>query len=56
MEEIRGDKIERVLQLYAKLADGYVIHKEEEAQRFGVNKRSIQSCLLYTSKSRQIRI
>ena len=42
MEEIRGDKIERVLQLYAKLADGYVIHKEEEAQRFGVNKRSIQ--------------
>ena len=42
MEDIRGDKIERVLQLYAKLADGYVIHKEEEALRFGVNKRSIQ--------------
>lgn len=42
MEDIRGDKIERVLQLYAKLTDGYVIRKEEEALRFGVNKRSIQ--------------
>ena len=31
MEDIRGDKIERVLQLYAKLTDGYVIRKEEEA-------------------------
>lgn len=42
MEDIRSDKIERVLQLYAKLTDGYVIRKEEEALRFGVNKRSIQ--------------
>ena len=42
MEEIKGDKIQRVLQIYARLADGYVIRKAEEAQRFGVNERSIQ--------------
>ena len=27
---------------YAKLEDGYVINKSEEAQNFGVNERSIQ--------------
>lgn len=41
-EEIKGDKIGRVLQIYAKLADGYVVNKAEEAQRYGVNERSIQ--------------
>ena len=30
-EENKGDKIGRVLQLYAKLSDGYVINKAEEA-------------------------
>ena len=30
-EENKGDKIRRVLQLYAKLSDGYVINKAEEA-------------------------
>lgn len=40
--EIKGDKIGRVLQIYAKLSDGYVINKAEEAQRYGVNERSIQ--------------
>lgn len=41
-EEIRGDKIGRVLQIYAKFSDGYVVNKAEEAQRYGVNERSIQ--------------
>ena len=42
MEELKGDKIQRVLQLYAKLSDGYVVNKSEEAQNYGVNERSIQ--------------
>lgn len=42
MDEIKGDKIRRVLQIYAKLLDGYVINKFEEAQTYGVNERSIQ--------------
>lgn len=42
MDELKGDKIQRVLQLYAKLSDGYVINKSEEAQNYGVNERSIQ--------------
>ena len=42
MEEIKGDKIARVLQIYAKLSDGYVVNRSEEAQRYGVNERSIQ--------------
>lgn len=41
-EEVKGDKIGRVLQIYAKLSDGYVVNKAEEAQRYGVNERSIQ--------------
>lgn len=42
MEEVKGDKIQRVLQIYAKLSDGYVVNKAEEAQIYGVNERSIQ--------------
>ncbi len=42
MEEIRGDKISRILDLYTKLMDGCVIYKSEEAVRHGVNDRSIQ--------------
>lgn len=41
-EEVKGDKIRRVLQIYAKLSDGYVINKTNEAQIYGVNERSIQ--------------
>lgn len=41
-EEMKEDKIGRVLQIYAKLTDGYVINKAEEAQRYGVNERSIK--------------
>lgn len=41
-DEIKGDQISRVLQIYAKLSDGYVVNKAEEAARYGVNERSIQ--------------
>lgn len=41
-EDDKGEKIVRVLQIYAKLADGYIVNKSEEAQNFGVNERSIQ--------------
>ena len=41
-EEIKGDQISRVLQIYSKLSDGYVVNKSEEAERYGVNERSIQ--------------
>jgi predicted DNA-binding transcriptional regulator YafY len=40
-EVLKEDKISRVLQIYAKLADGYVVKKTEEAQLYGVNERSI---------------
>ena len=38
----KGDKVVRVLQLYAKLSDGYIVNKAEEAQNYSVNERSIQ--------------
>ena len=41
-DEIKGDQISRVLQIYAKLSDGSVVNKAEEAARYGVNERSIQ--------------
>ena len=41
-ETAKGDKIVRVLQIYAKLTDGYVVNKTSEAQYYGVNERSIQ--------------
>ena len=41
-DDIRGDQIARVLQIYSKLLDGYVVNKAEEATRYGVNERSIQ--------------
>lgn len=41
-EKIKGDKIRRVLQIYTKLSNGYIINKAEEAQGYGVNERSIQ--------------
>lgn len=42
MEESSKDKIQRVLQIYAKLSDGYVVNKAEEARNYGVNERTIQ--------------
>ncbi len=42
LEEEKGDKIKRVLQLYAKLTEGYTVNKAEEARNYGVNERSIQ--------------
>lgn len=41
-EEKKGDQIERVLQIYSKLTEGYIVNKSEEAKRYGVNERSIQ--------------
>ena len=42
MDTSKGDKIARVLDLYTKLMNGYLIRKDEEAERYGVNERSIQ--------------
>jgi len=42
MEDIKSDKILRVLQIYSKLSDGYVVNKTQEALSYGVNERSIQ--------------
>ena len=37
-----SDKVNRVLGIYKKLMDGYVVNKAEEAVNYGVNERSIQ--------------
>lgn len=42
MENIKSDKIERVLGIYTKLMNGYLVSKVEEAINYGVNERSIQ--------------
>ncbi len=42
MEEVKTDKINRVLGIYTKLMNGCLVNKREEAQKFGVNERSIQ--------------
>jgi predicted DNA-binding transcriptional regulator YafY len=42
MDHINNDKIQRVLGIYTKLMNGYLINKAEEAQNYGVNERSIQ--------------
>lgn len=41
-EEMKSDQIGRVLQIYSKLLDGYIVNKAELAARYGVNERSIQ--------------
>ena len=38
----KSDKICRVLQIYTKLTEGYIVNKTEEATLYGVNERSIQ--------------
>lgn len=40
--DFKSDKIGRVLQIYTKLTEGYVVNKSEEANLYGVNERSIQ--------------
>lgn len=42
MQTESKDKIERVLGMYSKLMNGYIVNKAEEAQIYGVNERSIQ--------------
>ena len=41
-EDKNEGKIIRVLEIYTRLLNGAVINKEEEAERYGVAKRSIQ--------------
>ena len=36
-------KTERIISLYKRIISGEVIHKAEEAARFGVNEKSIQT-------------
>ena len=42
MNGLENDKVDRVLGIYTKLMNGYLINKAEEAQNYGVNERSIQ--------------
>lgn len=42
MENIKCDKIERVLGIYTKLMNSNIVSKAEEAVNYGVNERSIQ--------------
>lgn len=42
MENIKSDKIERVLGIYTKLMNSYLVNKAEEAVNYGVNERSVQ--------------
>ena len=42
MESIKIDKIERVLGIYTKLMNGYLVNKAEESVNYSVNERSIQ--------------
>ena len=40
--EYKNGKIERVLGIYTKLLNGYIVNKAAEANEYGVNERSIQ--------------
>lgn len=42
MEIDKNPKLERVLGIYTKLMNGYVVNKREEAYRYHVNERTIQ--------------
>ena len=42
MEEYKNGKIERVLGIYTKLLNGYIVNKAAEVNEYGVNERSIQ--------------
>lgn len=40
--EVSKDKVGRILAIYSKLMDGYIVNKAEEAAYYHVNERSIQ--------------
>lgn len=42
MDTSKNDKTERILGIYTRLLNGDVVNKVQEAQRYGVNERSIQ--------------
>lgn len=42
MDDLKFDKTSRILGIYSKLINGYVVNKAEEAANYGVNERSIQ--------------
>lgn len=46
MDEAKKDKVKRVLEIYTKLLNGYMINISEEAVDYGVNERSIQRNLM----------
>ncbi len=41
-EDLKGDRIARVLSIYTKLLDGKIVNKTIEARKYGVNERTIQ--------------
>ena len=41
-EDLKGDRIARVLSIYTKLLDGEIVNKTVEARKYGVNERTIQ--------------
>ena len=41
-EEIKNDKIQRILGIYTKIMNGEIVKKEEEVRRYNVNPRTIQ--------------
>lgn len=41
-ENVKSDKIARILGIYTKLMNGSIVNKAEEARQYGVNERSIQ--------------
>lgn len=42
MKSVKSDKIERVLGIYTKLMNGYLISKAEKSTNYGVNERTVQ--------------
>lgn len=42
MNDLKLDKTPRILGIYSKLINGYVVNKADEAANYGVNERSIQ--------------
>lgn len=51
MAETKDDKINRVLGIYTKLNNGYLINKAEIAKNYGVNERTIQSEVDYMGQA-----
>ena len=41
-KDFKGDQAKRILQIYSKLMNGFVINKAEEAIRYGVDERTVQ--------------